>query len=214
MAIGKAFGRPCRSGSANRGPSGMPVSQGFLLRNGPAAPNTEETEARRHGEILLGECFWRSLRTGETPDKRLTGKFCGCEAPPCKISVSPFSARAVFCAAGRGPKVTNGLAHCGEGAYPTGIRGRPIPARSVSGTASSAPEPDFPSPDPVPGEVTGRDRDCRGARRRGWRPDRVPERHRGTRENPRGGGGSRGGRSSRRRGGRCVRRRPRRECRR
>lgn len=37
-----------------RGQARMPVSYGFLLRNGPAAPNTEETEARRHGGCREG----------------------------------------------------------------------------------------------------------------------------------------------------------------
>ena len=45
------------------------------MREGPAAPNTEGTEARRHGgDFGWGVC-WRSLRTRKTPDKRWSGAF-------------------------------------------------------------------------------------------------------------------------------------------
>jgi hypothetical protein len=68
---------------------------------GPAAPNTEGTEARRHGgDFGWGVC-WRSLRTRKTPDKRFIVTFWTREAPPRKLFASPFSARSVFCAAGR-----------------------------------------------------------------------------------------------------------------
>ena len=54
----------------------------------------------------------------------LRGRFWKCEAPPWKNSVSPFSARSVFCATGRGERGAGGLVPWAGGAYLIRIRGR------------------------------------------------------------------------------------------
>lgn len=54
----------------------------------------------------------------------LRGRFWKCEAPPWKSSVSPFSARSVFCATGRGERGAGGLVPWAGGAYLIRIRGR------------------------------------------------------------------------------------------
>ena len=89
------------------------------------------------------------LNRSKTSAKRRGGRFWTREAPPCKTSVSPSSARSVFCAAGRRERRPTGrarppggprerMAHCG----PPG--GRPLPA------ARTMPNTRFPPPSPTP----------------------------------------------------------------
>ncbi len=104
-----------------RGRTRMLIRQGFSLEGGACGAKHGGTETRR--DLGWSVC-WKSLRTRKTPDKRLGGRFWKCEAPPWKFSVSPFSARSVFCAAGRGERRAGGLVPWVGGAYLIRIRGR------------------------------------------------------------------------------------------
>ncbi len=137
LRAGRAKGWPM-SGRPEVGPyrpSAPCKRQGFPLRKGPAAPNTE---ARRPGEFLDEAFVGGDFAPGKRRPHAWEGRFWKCEAPPWKISVSPSSAHSVFCAAGRGKRRAGGVVPWVGGACLISIPGSPLPApRKGRGTKAN-----------------------------------------------------------------------------